>query len=126
MPNEYTSAYAPMQSNAQYGQPVVVGQGQQEAMHQAMLNQQEQYNNQAAQVAASGNPYGSFSKGINPLMMAMALRGGMGNNSVELPKIDPQMTGVAGMGDATGTGVTYGGTNFGQINPYSTGGFGLK
>jgi hypothetical protein len=126
MPNEYTSAYAPMQSNAQYGQPMVIGQGQQEAMHQAMLNQQQQYNNQAAQVAGSGNPYGSASKGINPMMMAMALRGGMGNNSVELPKFDTQMSDVAGMGNDTGTGVTYGGINFGQINPMSSGGFGLK
>lgn len=78
MPNEYTSAYAPMQSNAQYGQPVVMGQGSQEAMHQAMLNQQQQYNNQSAQIAGSGNPFSSFAKGINPMMMAMALRGGMG------------------------------------------------
>jgi hypothetical protein len=114
-----------MQSNAQYGQPLVVGQGQQEAMHQAMLNQQQQYNNQAAQIAGQPKGIGSMG-GMNPMMLAMALRGGMNNNSVELPKLDPQMTGVAGMGDATGTGVTYGGTNFGQINPYSTGGFGLK
>jgi hypothetical protein len=127
MPNEYNSAYAPMQSNAQYGQPQVMGQGSQEAMHQAMLNQQQQFNNQAAQTAASGNPMGSLAGGaMRGLMLAQALRGGTGQNSVELPKIDPQMTGVAGMGDSTGTGVTYGGVNFGQINPYSTGGYGLK
>ena len=126
MPNDYTSAYAPMQSNAQYGQPMTMGQGQQEAMHNAMLQQQQQYNNQAAQTAAQGNPYSSVSRGMNPMLMAMALRGGAGQNSVELPKIDPQMSGVAGMGDSTGTGLTYGGVNFGEINPYSTGGFGLK
>ena len=127
MPNDYLSAYAPMQSNAQYGQPMVMGQGQQDAMHQAMLQQQNQYNNQSAQIA--GQPSG-LSRALAPMqqmMMAQALRqGGTGQNSVELPKLDPQMSGVAGMGDSTGTGVTYGGVNFGQINPDSTGGFGLK
>lgn len=77
MPNEYTSAYAPMQSNAQYGQPMVMGQGSQEAMHQAMLNQQQQYNNQSAQIA--GQPSG-LSRMLAPMqqfMMAKALRQGM-------------------------------------------------
>lgn len=79
MPNEYLSAYAPMQSNAQYGQPMVMGQGSQDAMHQAMLQQQQQYNNQAAQTAAQGNPMGSMARGgMNALMLAQALRGGMG------------------------------------------------
>lgn len=130
MPNEYTSAYAPVQSNAQYGQPVVMGQGQQEAMHQAMLNQQNQYNNQSAQIAGQPSGLGSMAGGaMNAMMLAQALRGGAPSSaggSVELPKIDPQMTGVAGMGGDTGTGVTYGGINFGQINPNATGGFGLK
>jgi hypothetical protein len=76
MPNEYLSAYAPMQSNAQYQQPQIMGQGSQEAMHQAMLQQQQQYNNQAANIAGSGNPYASVARGINPMLMAMALRQG--------------------------------------------------
>lgn len=126
MPNDYTSAYAPMQANAQYGQPMVIGQGQQDAMHQAMMQQQNQYNNQSAQIAGQPNGMSRALAPMQQMMMAQALRGGMGQNSVELPKIDPQMTGVAGMGDSTGTGVTYGGVNFGQINPDSTGGFGLK
>ena len=76
MPNEYTSAYAPMQSNAQYGQPLVMGQGSQEAMHNAMLQQQQQYNNQSAQIA--GQPSG-LSRMLAPMqqfMMAKALRDG--------------------------------------------------
>jgi hypothetical protein len=76
MPNEYLSAYAPMQSNAQYGQPMVMGQGSQEAMHQAMLNQQNQYNNQTANIA--GQPSG-LSRALAPMqqmMMAQALRQG--------------------------------------------------
>lgn len=127
MPNDYTSAYAPTMSNAQYGQPVTMGQGQQEAMHQAMLQQQQQYNNQAAQTAGSSSPIGSMAGGaMNAMMLAQALRGGMGQNSLELPKVGPQVSGVAGMGDSMGTGLTYGGVNFGEINPNSTGGFGIK
>lgn len=98
MPNEYLSAYAPMQSNAQYGQPLVMGQGSQEAMHQAMLQQQNQYNNQAAQIAGSGNPMSSLAKGISPMMLAMALRQG-GSGMTE-----------------KGTGLGY--DQYGQ-NPYS-------
>ena len=127
MPNEYTSAYAPMQSNAQYGQPVTMGQGQQEAMHQAMLQQQQQYNNQSANIAGQPSGLSRMTAPMQQMMLAQALRGySPTSGSVELPKIDPQMSGVAGMGDSMGTGVTYGGTNFGQINPYSTGGYGLK
>jgi hypothetical protein len=127
MPNEYTSAYAPMQSNAQYGQPVTMGQGQQEAMHQAMLQQQQQYNNQSANIAGQPNGLSRMTAPMQQMMLAQALRGySPTSGSVELPKIDPQMSGVAGMGDSMGTGVTYGGTNFGQINPMSNGGFGLK
>ena len=81
MPNEYTSAYAPMQSNAQYGQPTVMGLGQQEAMHNAMLQQQNQYNNQAANIA--GQP-SNMSRALAPMqqmMMAKALRQGAPNTS---------------------------------------------
>ena len=90
MPNEYLSAYAPMQSNAQYQQPQIMGQGSQEAMHQAMLNQQQQYNNQTANIAGSGNPFASVARGINPMMMAMALRNGMpqGDNSTLGARMD--------------------------------------
>ena len=77
MPNEYLSAYAPMQSNAQYGQPVVMGQGQQEAMHQAMLNQQNQYNNQSAQIAGQPSGMGAMAGGaMKAMMLAQALRQG--------------------------------------------------
>ena len=82
MPNEYTSAYAPMQSNAQYGQPMVMGQGSQEAMHNAMLNQQQQYNNQSANIA--GQPSG-LSRALVPMqqmMMAQALRQGAPINGI--------------------------------------------
>jgi len=131
MPNEYNSAYAPMQSNAQYGQPQVMGQGSQEAMHQALLQQQSQYNNQAANTASQPNGMGSMAGGaMRGLMLAQALRqGGTGQNSVEISRNDPKMYGVDGMGDAVGTGVTYGGVNFGNfggLNPNSTGGYGLK
>jgi hypothetical protein len=81
MPNEYTSAYAPMQSNAQYTQPQIMGLGQQEAMHNAMLAQQQQYNNQSANIA--GQPSG-LSRALAPMqqmMMARALRQGMDQNS---------------------------------------------
>jgi hypothetical protein len=70
-----------MQSNAQYGQPLVMGQGSQEAMHNAMLQQQQQYNNQSAQIA--GQPSG-LSRALAPMqqfMMAKALRQGMDQNS---------------------------------------------
>lgn len=129
MPNDYLSAYAPMQSNAQYGQPMVIGQGQQDAMHQAMMQQQNQYNNQSAQIAGQPSSLNRALAPMQQMMMAQALRGGAGANSVELPKVGPQVSGVAGMGDSMGTGVTYGGNNygnFGQINPDSTGGFGIK
>ena len=84
MPNEYTSAYAPMQSNAQYGQPLVLGQGQQEAMHQAMLQQQQQYNNQSANIAGQPNGLSRFLAPVQQMMMAKALRGGSptGDNSM--------------------------------------------
>ena len=76
MPNEYTSAYAPMQSNAQYGQPMVIGQGQQEAMHQAMLQQQQQYNNQTANIAGQPSGLSRFLAPVQQMMMAKALREG--------------------------------------------------
>ena len=127
MPNEYTSAYAPMQSNAQYTQPQIMGLGQQEAMHNAMLQQQQQYNNQSANIAGQPSNLSRMLAPMQQMMMAQALRqGGTGANSVELPKLDPQMSGVAGMGNSTGTGVTYGGINFGQLDPNATGGYGLK
>lgn len=127
MPNDFTSAYAPMQSNAQYGQPLTVGQGQQEAMHQAMLQQQQQYNNQSANIANQPSGMGSMANGaMRGMMLAQALRGNAPTSgSVEFPQTDPRMSGVAGMGDSMGTGVTYGGVNFGQINP-NAGGYGLK
>jgi len=76
MPSEYTAAYAPMQSNAQYGQPLVMGQGQQEAMHQAMLQQQQQYNNQSANIAGQPSGLSRMLAPMQQMMMAQALRQG--------------------------------------------------
>jgi hypothetical protein len=76
MPNEYTSAYAPMQSNAQYSQPQVMGLGQQEAMHNAMLQQQQQYNNQSANIAGQPSNVSRALAPIQQMMMAKALRQG--------------------------------------------------
>lgn len=77
MPFEYTSAYAPMQSNAQYSSPQVMGQGQQDAMHQAMLQQQNQYNNQSAQIAGQPSNLSRMLAPMQQMMMAQALRQGM-------------------------------------------------
>lgn len=78
MPNEYISAYAPLQSNAQYGQPMVMGQGSQEAMHNAMLQQQQQYNNQSAQIAGQPSGLSRMLAPMQQMMMAQALRQGAG------------------------------------------------
>ena len=84
MASEYTSAYAPMQSNAQYGQPMVMGQGSQEAMHNAMLQQQNQYNSQSAQIAGQPSGLSRMMSPIQQMMMAQALRQG-GNGMTERP-----------------------------------------
>jgi hypothetical protein len=65
-----------MQSNAQYGQPLVMGQGSQEAMHNAMLQQQQQYNNQSAQIAGQPNGLSRMMAPLQQYMMAKALRDG--------------------------------------------------
>jgi hypothetical protein len=55
---------------------LLMAQGQQEAMHNAMLQQQQQYNNQSANIA--GQPSG-LSRALAPMqqmMMARALRQG--------------------------------------------------
>jgi len=82
MPNDFTSAYAPMQSNAQYGQPQVMGQGSQEAMHQAMLNQQQQYNNQSANIAGQPSGLSRMMAPIQQMMMAKMLREGASSNGI--------------------------------------------
>jgi len=76
MPNDYTSAYAPMQSNAQYTQPQIMGLGQQEAMHNAMLQQQQQYNNQSANIAGQPSGLSRMLAPMQQMMMARALRQG--------------------------------------------------
>jgi hypothetical protein len=81
MPNEYTSAYAPMQSNAQYQQPQIMGQGSQEAMHNAMLQQQQQYNNQSANIAGQPSGLSNFLAPVQRMMMAQALRQGGNTDS---------------------------------------------
>jgi hypothetical protein len=86
MPNDYTSAYAPMQSNAQYGQPTVIGQGSQDAMHRAMLQQQSQYNNQSAQIAGQSNGLSHALAPMQQMMMANALRQGAINSYGNTPQ----------------------------------------
>lgn len=75
--NEYTSAFAPQTSNAQYTQPnAIMGQPQQDAFHRAMLDQQQNYNNQAAQTAAKSSGLGALAGGLSKgMMMAQMLRG---------------------------------------------------
>ena len=64
---------------------------------------------------------------MNPLAMASLLRGGAGN--VVVPDANmAQMSGVAGMGNSMGTGLTQDSFNSGVgFNPYAqSGGYGLK
>jgi hypothetical protein len=106
-----------MQSNAQYGQPQIMGQGQQEAMHQAMLAQQQQYNNQAAQIASQPKGIGSMG-GMNPVMLAQALRKVMDQK--------PEMMGNQQTPNWQNPYASYdqsGGTNYGAG---STGGTGIE
>lgn len=116
MPNDFTSAYAPMQSNAQYGQPQVMGQGSQEAMHQAMLQQQNQYNNQAANIAGQPSGLSSLAGGaMRGMMLAQALRQGnkpemMGNQQTpnwNNPYANYDQSGGVnyGAGSSGGTGI---------------------
>ena len=89
--------------------------------------QQQYFNQQLGQGSEMAQPTskGTSLAGLNPLAMAMALRGG--SESVQLPASNlPQMTNVPGMGDSMGTGLIQGSGSYGSINPYATGGYGIK
>jgi hypothetical protein len=120
MPNPYTNIYMPTgfeDADQQGMNPVFQNIG----------SQQQYFNQQLGQGSEMAQPTsrGVSLSGLNPLAMAMALRGKGGN--VQLPASNlPQMTNVPGMGDAMGTGLTQGSGTYGSINPYATGGYGIK
>ena len=120
MDNPYiTTVPSYMQQDQQGLNPVFQNIGAQ----QQYLNQQLGQGNQMAQPTS----HGPSLAGLNPLAMAMMLRKGAGN--MALPALDmSQMSGVAGMGGSTGTGLTMDSYNSGVgFNPYAqTGGYGLK
>ena len=127
--NPYTASYAP--STFEQISPEdkanlaarYQNTGGQQAFQNQMNTQAGQLNQQAAQIGQSGQGISS----VNPLAMAMALR--QGNSNVQLPTTNtPQMTGVAGMGDSMGTGLTQNSFNSGiGFNPSAqAGGYGIK
>ena len=104
--------------------PVFQNIAAQQAMHNQLIQQQQQQNQDAGNI---GQSYGKGMGGLSPLAMASMLRGGKG--SLDLPSMNtPQMSGIAGMGDSMGTGLTQDSFNSGVgFNPYAqTGGYGLK
>ena len=111
MPNDYTSAYAPMQSNAQYGQPTVIGQGSQEAMHKAMLQQQQQYNNQSANIAGQPSGLSHMLAPIQQMMMANALRKGADKPNYDQYQTAGDMTQFGSNSNGMGSGQGYTGMN---------------
>jgi hypothetical protein len=101
--------------------PVFQNIAAQQAMQNAALNEQNQQVMQAGQTAQGG-------AGANQLAMAMALRK-KNPSDVTLPSTNTApMSGVSGMGNSMGTGLTQDSFNSGiGFNPYAqTGGFGLK
>lgn len=129
MDNNFFTQVAPymQQVNAQEQQglsPVFQNIGAQQALHNQLMQQQNQQNQDAGNIGAG---YGKGISGLSPLAMAMALRGGKG--SVDIPSTNTApMTGIAGMGNSVGTGLTQDTFNSGiGFNPYAqTGGYGLK
>jgi hypothetical protein len=104
--------------------PVFQNISAQQALHNQLMQQQNQQNQDAVNI---GQSYGKGMSGMNPLAMASMLRQGGGN--VAIPSTDTaQMTGVSGMGNSMGTGLTQDSYNSGiGFNPYAqTGGYGLK
>ena len=100
--------------------------GFEDANQQAIspASQQQYFNQQLGQSGQMSQPTsrGANLGGLNPLAMAMMLR--RGNSNVTIPSTDsPQMTGVAGMGESMGTGLTGGSIGF---NPYASGSYGIK
>ena len=89
---------------------------------QQYLNQQLSQGNQMSQPTS----HGANMSGLNPLAMAMMLRGG---GDVGIPSTNTaSMTGVAGMDGSMGTGLTQDSYNSGiGFNPSAqVGGYGLK
>lgn len=122
MPNPYTNIYMPngFENADQQGlNPVFQNIGAQ----QQYFNQQLGQGSQMAQPTSRS----SGISGLNPLAMAMMLRGGSGNVAVPATNTAP-MTGVAGMDGAMGTGLTQDAFNSGiGFNPSAQyGGYGLK
>ncbi len=118
MPNPYTNTYMPNgfeNQDPNNVNPMMQNTGGQQTF-------QNQMNTQGQQIA--NNPgIGGGMGGSNPMALALALRGQSGN--VQLPAGNtPQMTGVAGMGNSMGTGLTQT-SNIG-FNPNGPGSFGIK
>ena len=106
--------------------PVFQNIGAQQALHNQLMQQQNQQNQDSVNIGAS---YGKGIGGLSPLAMAAMLRSGGGGNDLSLPETNTaQMTGVSGMGNSTGTGLTQDPFNSGiGFNPYAqSGGVGLK
>ena len=123
MPNNYQIDYPQMQDVSGLT-PVFQNIGAQQALHNQLMQQQNQQNQDAVNI---GQSYGKSMGGLNPLAMASMLRGGAGN--VAIPDANmAQMSGVAGMGNSMGTGLTQDSFNSGVgFNPYAqSGNYGLK
>ena len=100
--------------------PVFQNIAEQQANQNAAFNEQNQQVQQAGQTQGGSN--------FNNLAMAMALRG-KSTNDLALPSTNTApMSGVSGMGNSMGTGLTQDSFNSGiGFNPYAqTGGYGLK
>ena len=125
MDNNYFTQVAPyMQQDQSNVQPMFQNIGAQQALHNQLMQQQNQQTQDAANI---GSGYGKGMGGLSPLAMAAMLRSSGGN--VEIPAANTApMTGVAGMGNSVGTGLTQDAFNSGiGFNPYAqTGGYGLE
>jgi hypothetical protein len=110
--NPYTSTIAPqtMQEDM-YGAPPVMDNSARQKTQDA-LNQQ---GSRIAQDALNVNK--DATRGVNPFLLAQALRSGPSSGPVDLPKSNlPPVMGVAGMGDSMGTGLLPNqGTKFGEM-----------
>ena len=123
MANNYQIDYPQMQDVSGLS-PVFQNISAQQALHNQLMQQQNQQNQDASNIGAS---YGKSLNGLSPLAMAAMLRSGGGD--VSLPDTNTaQMTGAAGMGNSMGTGLTQDPFNSGiGFNPYAqSGGYGLK
>lgn len=132
MPNPYMNTYAPNGFEAANQQTIANQQAQINPVFQNIgaqqnfQNQEIQQGRQLAQQAGQSQGSGGMSS-LNPLAMAMMLR--QSGTDVGIPSPNtPQMTGVAGMGNSMGTGLTQNSFNSGVgFNPSAqTGGYGIK